>query len=92
MRKKSIIHIEPGQQFGRWKVIDHSTKHLHGHRYFECQCECGTTRPVLASSLITGKSVSCGCYKQEAGTKHGHSTRSRTSPEYTSWRAMMTRW
>ena len=53
-----------GQKFGRWKVIkrDISKK---GSAYWICKCECGTERSVCGSSLRSGVSTSCGCYKIE---------------------------
>ena len=53
-----------GQKFGRWEVIkrDMSKK---GTAYWICKCECGTERSVCGSSLRSGISTSCGCYRIE---------------------------
>ena len=49
-----------GQKFGEWKVI----KHKSG-RMWECECSCGKIKDIDASSLIEGKSLSCGCKQKE---------------------------
>lgn len=53
-----------GKKFGRWTVIkaDKDAK----PRKWICRCECGTVRSVFERSLVSGKSVSCGCYQREA--------------------------
>ena len=63
-----------GQRFGRWTVLCRapSKKKMTA---WECRCECGTVRDVLAVHLCAGNTVSCGCYKTEnsriRATKHG---------------------
>lgn len=59
-----------GKRFGRLVA----TKYL-GNSRWECQCDCGKTTSVVAYSLTTGNTKSCGCYRVEAGiigsTIHG---------------------
>ena len=70
-----------GQQFGRWTVIGRGQTLVYGpqshHTQWNCRCRCGQERAVAMNSLVTGKSVSCGCYKRDmAGThalRHGMS-------------------
>ena len=64
-----------GLVFGRWKVLERAENHYYPNGkqaiYWKCQCQCsnGTIRDVLATTLKTGKSVSCGCYQKEIATK-----------------------
>ena len=57
--------------FGRWKVIkrvdDYVTPSGNKFIQYECECSCKnkTRRNVLANSLRTGKSTSCGCVHNE---------------------------
>lgn len=57
-----------GKKFGRWEVI---RRVIHdrdpGHRHWLCVCSCEdtTTKVVKESSLTSGRSVSCGCYRIE---------------------------
>ena len=51
-----------GKIFGRLKVIDFSYIKEH-NSYWNCSCECGRTYIVRGSSLVSGNTKSCGCYK-----------------------------
>lgn len=52
--------IKPGDKFGCWTVIADPDS-----RYCTCRCRCGTVRSVYRSSLLSGKSKSCGCLREE---------------------------
>ena len=58
-----------GERFGRWTVravaADIITGDGQKRRAWSCECSCGTTKPVLESSLQQGKSRSCGCLRRE---------------------------
>ncbi len=63
-----------GQQFGR--LTAKSFVRALGQKVrWLCDCECGGTADVLAESLKSGHSTSCGCYQRErvrsANTTHG---------------------
>lgn len=79
-----------GQNFHHWTVTSFS--HLHQRKnqkiaVWWCQCLCGETRQVVASSLKEGRSQSCGCggnpfHKQELAAQ-------KMFPfEYGAWRSM----
>jgi len=63
-----------GKKFGKLTVIklDHkeqvylSNGYKNGYRYFYlCRCECGNEKIIQDSSLISGKTKSCGCLLKE---------------------------
>jgi hypothetical protein len=56
-----------GKEFGKWKVIERAENDkLNKTQWLcECQCEKKTRKIILANSLVSGKSKSCGCYKTE---------------------------
>lgn len=60
-----------------------------------CRCDCGTERAVHAASLLSGKSISCGCWQRDflalEKPKHGHNRRGNQSLTYKSWRNMLRR-
>lgn len=73
-----------GMAFGRWTVIGKGEDRYYTTKYpypfFICQCSCGTIREVNKSSLLRGKSNSCGCLHKEivtelATTHNGTDTR-----------------
>jgi len=58
------IIIKPGDKFNKWTVIDFAfTKKNFPH--WKCRCQCGKIRNVLSYNLLTNKSKSCGCLRQE---------------------------
>lgn len=62
-----------GKKFGRWEVI--SINECKTYRrtsgktskecFWNCLCECGVKKVVSGTSLRTGKSKSCGCFKKD---------------------------
>lgn len=59
-----------GQKFNRWTVLyetePQKDKRGYNMRVWHCICDCGTEKDVLQSSLLSGKSMSCGCFHKEA--------------------------
>lgn len=58
-----------GERFGRWTVLEAAEDIITGdgqkRHAWSCECSCGTTKPVLETSLWSGKSRSCGCLRRE---------------------------
>jgi hypothetical protein len=52
-----------GQKFGRWLVVN--LAQAGSKRKWNCVCDCGTSRGVLAQALKRGTSTSCGCFQKE---------------------------
>ena len=66
--------IKPGDRFGHWTVIEFHHTNKHRVKYFLCKCDCGTVRPVRASALIQGTSISCSktcSMRLNIGEKYG---------------------
>lgn len=65
-----------GKKFGYWTVLSREGL-VNNRRMWKCQCECGEIREVAHASLVTGKSLSCGCYHKKrvirSQTTHGMS-------------------
>lgn len=84
-----------GRRFGRWVVVSRSASDARGHSRWLCQCDCGTEKVVFSTSLHSGKSTSCGCLQRErvraAGLKHGATTHTKKSREYSAWIAAKSR-
>lgn len=80
-----------GQVFGRLTVIDRAESDKKGNAAWNCVCACGERRRVLAQSLRSGASRSCGCLNKEIVSqntkRHG---RSKTL-DYKAWHAMIQR-
>ena len=57
-----------GQRIGRWVVLGEATDKIDHRETWLCSCDCGTVRNVLAKSLKSGRSKSCGCIAKEKAT------------------------
>ena len=67
----SKVELLAGQRFGRWTVLrELEQRNPHGDVVYECLCDCGSVRVVTGSSLIHGRSKSCGCLKRKHGGTH----------------------
>lgn len=52
-----------GRKFGKLIVLYFS--HRKGSNYYwNCRCECGNEKPVIAGKLRSGETKSCGCLKR----------------------------
>lgn len=54
-----------GKRYGRLLVLRPAPEWSSEHAYWWCRCDCGTEFPTSISSVIRGKTVSCGCYRRE---------------------------
>lgn len=91
-RGKNLIDSE----FGRWTITGFAWRRGNSY-YWWCKCSCDrrVLKPVGASSLKGGDSISCGCYNDELliarVTTHGKSSRGDRTPEYNAWQNMRRR-
>lgn len=64
-----------GQRFGRLVALSQKGSTRANGALWECVCDCGVTKLILASSLRRGVTKSCGCLQKELQkalhTKHG---------------------
>lgn len=83
-----------GKRFGRLVVIADLPSRREGAdkkltTFCLCDCDCGKQIETRNNGLTSGHTKSCGCYHSDVvsqnGTTHGCSTRSRKTPEYSSW-------
>lgn len=51
-----------GLKFTRWLVI-RNIPNKNGRKHYECLCDCGIIKVVLAQNLTNNKSRSCGCFQ-----------------------------
>lgn len=85
-----------GRRYGRYTVLG-AFNRVGSNRKFLCKCECGTTRSVYEANLVSGKTLSCGCFHSEntisRRTVHGESgtVGLERTPEYRCWIGMRAR-
>lgn len=63
-----------GKKYGRWTVLEKVERKNRKLSYL-CKCDCGKIKAVNADSLLSGRSLSCGCLQKailsERETTHG---------------------
>ena len=67
-----------GQRFGRLTVIGFNQEETKIKRqetsqessWWDCKCDCGVNVTVMNTSLIHGKTKSCGCLQKEAASRN----------------------
>jgi len=50
-----------GKRFGKLIAMERYPKYKGNRTYYLCKCDCGCETIVSGSSLVTGKTLSCGC-------------------------------
>lgn len=85
MRKLDLT----GQRFNRLVALERAGKRGRAPLY-KCHCDCGSITIARGWDLKTGNTTSCGCWRNEQHTTHGHSTNGQ-SREYAIWHAMRQR-
>lgn len=90
-RRRGYVDLT-GQVFGRWTVLGPAGM-IRDLRAWLCRCSCpaATVRRVAATNLRHGRSLSCGCLKDErqrlSQLRHGMSH----TPEHRAWDSMQSR-
>ncbi len=85
------MRIQKGQIYGYLTVIKRSNDvYLSGyHPRWICRCKCGRKTLVFPTSLIRGRSTSCGCRRKEVSSifrlKHGEARKGKNTREYRCW-------
>lgn len=82
------------QHFGLLTVIKldsvkkyNSARNTQSKPYWLCRCDCGNSKIVRGEHLVSGRTLSCGCYARNNAAKHGLSQ----TPEYKAWGYMKAR-
>ena len=52
-----------GNRFGMWVVLAYDHSKPICHKFYLCECDCGTKKIVGGHSIVAGKSTNCGCQR-----------------------------
>ena len=84
------IDISPGDTYSRLTVVEEVAQRGR-YRYVKVKCDCGNTKVVRLNDMRSGRTTSCGCYRdlrvRETNLIHGLSH----TPEYRVWWDMVSR-
>lgn len=61
----SVIDLT-GKTFGKWTVLGRDKAAEKPGVFWRCRCECGKRASIIAGSLRSGNSTSCGCARTDA--------------------------
>lgn len=80
--------ISTGTTFGRWTVVARDGSVGHDPAWL-CRCACSAAARVTSANLKSGRSTSCGCYRDEVADTHslvhGHKRGGGRTPTYVCW-------
>lgn len=79
-----------GEKFGKLTVIERVDT-PHGHVRWRCKCDCGKECVVYGSSLKSGNTTSCGCYKAENARRLYSTVRQNDKQLYAIWNGIKQR-
>src|SRR5688572_15748843 len=79
-----------GDKFGRLMVVAAAPKR-HRRTHWQCQCECGTVKPVSQKDLRRGTVKSCGCLRREVSSAMLFKYGAPRFPEHSIWTALKSR-
>lgn len=80
-----------GQRFGRLVVLRKTDMRVSNSPVWVCRCDCGNTRDISGTSLRSGTSASCGCFRRENTRALNLSHGQRSTPLWHVWAAMKQR-
>ena len=90
----AVVKDLSGQRFGRLVALRCVGRTNNGNATWLCKCDCGNEAIIASYALKTGRTRSCGCYKQEmlgkASITHGDSGVNKTRL-YGIWAGIKTR-
>lgn len=67
---ESTLKDLTGKRFGKLNVISRAGSDKHRNARWIVMCDCGNEKEVNGSTLIAGKTVSCGCYNSEKSVEN----------------------
>lgn len=79
-----------GKTFGRLTVTGYAGSDGRKSRW-AVACACGTTKDVVGTELMKGKTLSCGCLQRERASAKMRTHGMARHPAYIAWRNMLVR-
>lgn len=83
-----------GNKYGRLKVISRKGSDKYNNSIWECICDCGNLKTVPSHYLVTGRTKSCGCIRNERLIEmaNNHKTHGMSKTKiYKTWVSMIER-
>lgn len=87
MKRMNAVNNLTGNRYGRLEVIGIDDAKEGRKTYWICKCDCGNVKSIRSDALVGGKTVSCGCRKNEvtnANFEKGYARRTARERGYIS--------
>lgn len=78
-------------RYGRLVALEAVGKDKNRHIMWECVCDCGNKKIIAGTSLMSGYTISCGCYQKEVIGKSGITHGKSNTKLYNVYRGMIGR-
>lgn len=85
--KKDIV----GERFGRLLVTEYAGNAKSRHALWRCKCDCGNEIVAVGINLRSGKTTSCGCWKNEKSASKATKHKGYNTIAYKAWANMIQR-
>ena len=79
-----------GLKFGRLSFISEDAYSKKGRKAF-FECECGTVKSYFVQAVVSGRTKSCGCYREEVAGNQRRTHGMKGSRTYEAWMSMKAR-
>lgn len=78
-----------GKRYGRLLIL--SVSYDGKKQHATCVCECGNDTTARLDHIVSGRTMSCGCYLSEASSARATRHAKTKTKEYIAWRNMKSR-
>src|SRR6266566_7046412 len=66
-RRNRSIPLTEGDKFHRLTIVSLHHQDERRRRFYACLCDCGTTKVIQGSLMLSGNTRSCGCLSKDNG-------------------------
>lgn len=84
-----------GKRFERLLVLSECKERIKNQVLWKCQCDCGTIKDIRGGDLRSGKTISCGCLRDEIASMcngvHMDNRKGKRARLYTVWSGIKSR-
>lgn len=91
MASNRKYQVKEGDKFGRLEIVVARSSTINKVSMCFCKCECGTVKEFALSSIVHGRTKSCGCLAKEVTGNRARTHGLSKSPEYAVWNRMWSR-
>ena len=77
-----------GKKVGMYTFISRDDS---DYRKWNCRCDCGIVKSVFSHTILSGRTISCGCHRKAIHSIHGQCVGKKQTQSWKSWVHMIRR-